>query len=264
MLPPQRRQLILDRVRTDGGVRVSDLGTELDVSDMTIRRDLAVLAEQGLVRKTHGGATVAEPAATEEPGFLAKSQLQRSEKAAIAAAAAALVEPGDAIAISAGTTTLAVAQHLLEVPDLTVVTNSVPAAELFHTAGRSDQTILLTGGMRTPSDALVGPLAEAALRQLHVNTTILGVHGMSRDSGLTTPNLQEAQTNRALIACGRRLVVVADHTKWDVVGISSMAPMEAVDLLVTDAGSTPEQLATVRDVVAAVSVVEVNDGAETG
>lgn len=252
MLPPQRQRLILERVRTQGGVRVSDLGDELDVSDMTIRRDLAALAERGLVRKTHGGATVAEPASTEEPGFRAKSTLQQAEKLAIARAAAAQVSPGDAVAIGAGTTTHAVAQLLVDVPGLTVITNSIPAAEVFHTAGRADQTVLLTGGVRTPSDALVGPTAEAALRQLHVNTTILGVHGMGRESGLTTPNLQEAETNRALIASGRRLVVVADHTKWDVVGISSMAPMSAVDLLITDAGSVDEQVDRVVDLVGEV------------
>ncbi len=264
MLPPQRQQIILDRVRKHGGVRVSDLGDEFDVSDMTIRRDLAALAEQGLVRKTHGGATVAEPAATEEPGFRAKSTRQLAEKMAIARRAAAEVAPGDAVALSAGTTTHAVAQLLVDVPGLTVVTNSIPAAEVFHTAGRSDQTVVLTGGVRTPSDALVGPTAEAALQQLHVNTTILGVHGMSRDSGLTTPNLQEAQTNRALIASGRRLVVVADHSKWDVLGISSMAPMSAVHLLITDDGSTDDQVDSVTDLVGEVVVVPVDGEADDG
>ena len=105
MLAQQRQQAILERVRSSGGVRVADLVRELSVSDMTIRRDLEVLAERGLVEKVHGGATVAGPGSTEEPGFAAKSVRQQLEKEAIAQQAAQLVRPGTAIALSAGTTT---------------------------------------------------------------------------------------------------------------------------------------------------------------
>src|SRR6266480_7641444 len=142
MLAPQRQSAILDRVRRAGGVRVSELVGEFGVSDMTIRRDLEVLADRGLVRKVHGGATVLGPGATEEPGFAAKSARQQSEKAAIAARAAALVEPGTAIALSAGTTTAALAAHLVDVPGLTVVTNSIPVADALYHTGRSDQTVV--------------------------------------------------------------------------------------------------------------------------
>lgn len=256
MLPLQRQQLILEWVRRHGSARVADLGDEFDVSDMTIRRDLATLAEQGLLRKTHGGAIIAEPPSTDEPGFRAKSSRLQSEKMAIAAAVAQRVSPGDAVALSAGTTTHAVAFSLVDIPRLTVVTNSIPAAEAFHIAGRPDQTVVLTGGVRTPSDALVGPTAVTTLRGLHVNLTILGVHGMSIETGLTTPNLQEAETNRAMIACGRQLIVVADHTKWDVVGISSMATMGEVDVLVTDAGTSQERRDAVGQLVGELVIAE--------
>ena len=99
-------------------------------------------------------------------------------------------------------------------PDLTVVTNSPPVAELLHDRGGDDLTVILTGGVRTPSNALVGPVAVAALRTLHVDTLFLGVHGIDERAGLTTPNLVEAETNRALVACARRVVVCADHSKW--------------------------------------------------
>lgn len=236
LLQPQRQQLILDRIRRDGAVRVSDLVSELDVSDMTIRRDLASLADRGLIRKVHGGATIAEPPSTDEPGFEVKSTRQLPEKRAIAEAVRRFVDPGDAIALSAGTTTYEVARRLASVPRLTVITNSIPAAEVFHASGREDQTVVLTGGVRTPSDALVGPTTVDALQSLHVNLTILGVHGMDERGGLTTPNLQEAETNRALIASGRTLLVVADHTKWGVMGLSSMASLSDVDVFVTDDG----------------------------
>ena len=106
--------------------------------------------------------------------------------------AAALVSPGDAIALSAGTTTAGLAQRLVDVPALTVVTNSIPVADIFYRAGRPDQTVVLTGGTRTPSDALVGPVAVAAIGTLHLDLLFLGVHGMSERAGYTTPNLMEA------------------------------------------------------------------------
>src|SRR5213592_793599 len=236
MLARQRQGLILSRVREDGGVRVVDLARDLGVSDMTVRRDLELLHNQGLIEKVHGGATAAPGSALFEPGFAAKSSLQEPEKEAIADAAVALVAPGTAIGISAGTTTYALARRLIDVPGLTIVTNSVPVADVLHRAGRADQTIILTGGVRTPSDALVGPFAVAALRTIHLDQVFLGVHGMDPRSGFTTPNVLEADTDRALAAAGRRLIVVADSSKWGVIGISSIARLDEADTLVTDAG----------------------------
>lgn len=240
MLARQRQAIILERVREDGAVRVADLVRELGVSDMTVRRDLEILDDRGLLEKVHGGATAVEGNALFEPTFVAKSSLQRAEKDAIAAAAAALVEPGMAIGVSAGTTTHALARHLADIPRITVVTNSIRVTDVLHHTGRSDQTIILTGGVRTPSEALVGPFAVAALRTIHVDLVFVGVHGMDPHSGFTCPNLLEAETDRALIEAGRRLVVVADHTKWGVIGISSIARLEQADILVTDSGLAPD------------------------
>ena len=99
--------------------------------------------------------------------------------------------------------------------------------------------MILTGGVRTPSDALVGPLAVASLKSLHMDIVFLGVHGMYA-RGFTTPNILETETNRSLMEAGRRLVVVADHTKWDVVGISAIARLDEADTLITDAGIAAE------------------------
>ncbi|MFI6815755.1 DeoR/GlpR family DNA-binding transcription regulator [Nonomuraea sp. NPDC050328] len=235
MLAQQRQQTILERVRRHGAVRVAELVRDLGVSDMTVRRDLEVLAERGLLEKVHGGATIGGPGSTEEPGFAAKTTRQQPEKEAIARAAARLVRPGTAVALSAGTTNWALAHHLIEVPDLTVITNSIQVAEVFHRNQRDDRTVVLTGGVRTPSDALVGPVAVAALRTLHVDTLFLGVHGMSVRAGFTTPNLLEAETNRALVQCAGRLVVPADHTKWQTVGISTIAELSQADVVISDA-----------------------------
>jgi DeoR/GlpR family transcriptional regulator of sugar metabolism len=239
-LAPQRQQRILEEVRRRGGVRVSDLVDLLGVSDMTIRRDLDVLARRGLLHKVHGGATASIDHATDEPGFAAKSGRELQEKAAMARAAAELVEPGTAVGLSAGTTTWSLARFLVDVPRLTVVTNSIPVAEVFYAAGRTDQTVVLTGGVRTPSDALVGPVAMNTLRSLHLDQLFLGVHGMDPLRGYTTPNLVEAETNRALIDSSRQLVVLADHTKWGVVGLSTFATLEETHVLISDSRLTPQ------------------------
>jgi DeoR/GlpR family transcriptional regulator of sugar metabolism len=165
--------------------------------------------------------------------------------------------------VSAGTTTYALAQRLALVPGITVVTNSVRVADVLHQVGRTDQTIILTGGVRTPSDALAGPFAVAALRTVHVDLVFVGVHGMDPRSGFTCPNLFEAETDRALIEAGRRLVVVADHSKWGVIGISSIARLDQADVLVTDAGIAPEARAILLDAVRELIVVEPAPAPET-
>jgi DeoR/GlpR family transcriptional regulator of sugar metabolism len=254
MLARQRQERILEALRASGGVRVSDLTETLHVSYMTIRRDLDALAEQGLVEKVHGGATATATAtataaqrSADEPGFEAKSVRELGEKEAIAAEAVQLVRPGTAIGVSAGTTTWTLARYLRDVPNLTVVTNSIPVAEVMRHDGRTDLSVVLTGGLRTPSDALVGPVADAAVRAMHVDLLFMGVHGMDERGGFTTPNLLEAETNRALVRSARRLVVVADHTKWGIVGLSTIAALGEADVLVTDDALAPEAQATLSE-----------------
>jgi DeoR/GlpR family transcriptional regulator of sugar metabolism len=240
MLAGQRQKLIAEEIRRRGAVRVSELTELLAVSDMTVRRDLDVLAASGLIDKVHGGATARGRLSTDEPGFEAKSHRQLEEKEAIAQTAKALVQPGQAIALTAGTTTWRFAHHILDVPDLTVVTNSIQVANVLHHRQRSDLAVVLTGGVRTPSDALVGPVAVTTLGSLHVDLLFMGVHGMTEDAGFTTPNLLEAETNQALVAAAERVVVLADHTKWGVRGLSRIAPLDEARVLVSDSGLTDD------------------------
>ncbi|MFJ4468441.1 DeoR/GlpR family DNA-binding transcription regulator [Streptomyces sp. NPDC089424] len=268
LLAEQRRALILDEVRRRGGVRVNELTRKLGVSDMTVRRDLDSLARQGVLEKVHGGAVPVLEASTHEPGFEAKSGLELSAKEDIAKAAAQLVAPGSAIALSGGTTTYALAHHLQEVADLTVVTNSVRVADVFHSAQRSSgqrqgaATVVLTGGVRTPSDSLVGPVADQAVATLHFDVLFLGVHGISAEAGLSTPNLAEAETNRRLVQSARRVVVVADHTKWGTVGLSSFATLDQVDTLVTDSGLADEAREEIAEHLRQLIVAGEDEGAD--
>jgi len=257
MLAPQRHTLIVDRVRRDGAVRVAELVRELGVSDMTIRRDLDLLARRGLLDKVHGGATLPRQSTSAEPWFSDKSRREPREKEAIALAASELVVPGSAIGLSAGSTTCELARALADVPGLTVVTNSPPAAQVLHQLGRLDLTVVLTGGQRTRSDALVGPIANACLDNVRLDAVFLGIHGMHRDAGFTSPNLWEAETDRMMIACSSRRVFLADHTKWDVTGLAFVSPLETANVLITDSGLDPAAREVLAESVGELKVVDV-------
>lgn len=220
-------------MRRNGSARVGELSRQFEVSDMTVRRDIDGLAARGLVHKVHGGATALEYAGSEEPSFDAKTTLEHDAKEQIARAAAEMVRPGAAVALSAGTTTWVLAKHLARIPGLTVVTNSLRVAtELHGTPG--ERTLIVTGGTPTPSDALTGPAADLVIGSLRFDLLFLGCHGMDETSGFSTPNLAEAQTNRTLISRARQVVVVADSTKWGAVGLASFGALDAADVVITD------------------------------
>lgn len=246
MLPQQRRRHILEELHRFGQVRVTELSHDLGISEMTVRRDLNALAGAGELVKVHGGATREHSATSIEPGFTRKLGLAAAEKEAMALRAARLVEPGMSVALNSGTTTYALARHCIGINDLTVITNSPRIAEVFYSAENTSQTIILTGGIRTPSDALVGPLATAALAQLHVDICFMGVHGMTAEDGFTTPNMLEAQANRAFMASAARQVVVADHSKWGITGLCQISPLDAADILITGDALSPDAAEVLR------------------
>lgn len=257
MLARLRRNQILEELKAKGGARLGELSDVLGVSEMTVRRDLDALQEDGLIERVHGGAVLAQ-LASEEPGFDQKARREQVEKQAIARRAAELVKPGMAVALSAGTTTCALASQLSNCENVTVLTNSLDVWGQFQHADRS-MTVILTGGeARTPSGALVGATADASIRSLYVDLLFLGVHGMHPVAGLTTPNVAEAETNRALISRSRRLVVVADHTKWRTTSLCTMAPLTDVDTLVTDDRLSEDGRRQLRSLVGEVLIAPVS------
>jgi DeoR/GlpR family transcriptional regulator of sugar metabolism len=259
LLASQRRQRIAQELARDGAVRVADLVALLGVSDMTVRRDLEAMQRSGLLTKVHGGA-IAPGNSADEPGFEAKLSQLPAEKEAIARAAAGLVRPGNSVAVSAGTTTWALARWLP--PGITVLTNSISLAEELRRAGH-ESTVILTGGIRTPSDALVGPVADAAIRSFYVDVLILGVHGMDPEAGFTTPNIAEAGTNRTLVSCARRTVVIADHTKWRTVGLARIGPFGIAHTLISDDGLDSAARDSLAAAVGDLVLVTPSSGAET-
>jgi DeoR/GlpR family transcriptional regulator of sugar metabolism len=239
VLAQERRDAILRAMLPSGAATVADLAGGLGVSEMTVRRDLGVLAAQRLVEKVHGGAVLAQGGAV-EPHFATKRRINAAAKAAIAEAAAAMVHDGMTVALSAGTTTWQVARHLRGggVRDLTFVTNSLNVAGALEANGW--HSIVVSGGsFRTPSDALVGPFANQTLRQLNADLLLLGVHSIDARVGLTTPNVAEAETNRILVAAARKVVVVADSSKLGQVSLATFAACDEVDELVTDTDADP-------------------------
>jgi len=256
VLAQQRQVRILGELRRAGAVRVADLTELLGVSDMTIRRDLEQLTFDGVARKVHGGAVLAGQVAF-EPGFAAKSQLAQPAKQAIAERAASLIRPGAAIALSAGTTTWAMARHVAATPGITVVTNSTTVADAIAAIDTANQvSVILTGGVRTPSAALVGPVADRTIATMHVDQLFLGVHGMDARAGFTTPNLAEATTNRAFVDSAREVIVLADSSKWGVVGLADIGPLTIAKTVITDSLLPAEAHRTLAECVDTVIIVE--------
>ncbi|WP_202912142.1 DeoR/GlpR family DNA-binding transcription regulator [Nesterenkonia muleiensis] len=256
MIAVERRARITEHISAHGAASVSDLVALFGVSDMTIRRDLDALAAEGTAVKVHGGAIVPAGRRAAEPGFDAKLAQMRAQKLAVATAAAVMVQPRMSVGLSGGTTAAAVAEMLLSVPQLTVVTNSVRVSDQFQSHPRPDRTVILTGGIRTPSDALVGPVAEAALRNLHTDIAFIGAHGISEHAGCTTPQVLEASTNRALMAVAEKTAVVSDSSKWGVVGVVGFADLEEIDALIIDSGLPSHAQRELNDRVGRLQMVD--------
>jgi DeoR/GlpR family transcriptional regulator of sugar metabolism len=256
VLAQERRDAILRALLPSGAATVAELADGLGVSEMTIRRDLGVLAGQQLVEKVHGGAVLAKGGAA-EPHFATKRRINAAAKAAIAEVAVAMIRDGMTVALSAGTTTWQVARRLRGgvVRDLTFVTNSLNIAGALEANGW--HSIVVSGGsFRTPSDALVGPFANQTLRQLNADLLLLGVHSIDARVGLTTPNIAEAETNRVMVTGARRVVVVADSSKLGQVSLATFAACDEVDELVTDAGADQATLEALHDTGLRLQLVE--------
>ena len=240
-LKEERQQRILEIARDSRQVTVADLSNRFDVSEVTIRRDLRDLAEQGVLRRAHGGAVVAVPAPPEPPVV---HRMGRAEncKECIGRAAAALVSDGDSVFIGSGSTTTHVARHLVGRRDLTVVTNALNVATELATA--EGVTVVVTGGMMRASElSLIGHITEQALREVRVEKVILGMQAIDLEAGMTNDYLPEVMTDRTTIQMAPELIVVADHTKFGKVASAYIAPVERVTTVVTDAGINPDKVA---------------------
>jgi DeoR/GlpR family transcriptional regulator of sugar metabolism len=256
VLAAQRKARILEEVALAGAIRIADLAEKLKVSEVTIRRDVESLAAQGMVDKVHGGVTSNSLSSTLEPTFDSNSQKELAAKDGIARLAFELVRPGMAIALMGGSSVYALAKLLKDSPSITIVTNSVPVSDLFAQNPRADQTVVLTGGVRTPTDSLVGNITAEVFSRFNLDLVFMGTRGMDNEFGFSSPNLVESETNREVLRRSQKAVVLADHTKWGEVGFSTFAKLEDADLLVTDSGITKDAAKILKNTVGELAIVE--------
>jgi DeoR family fructose operon transcriptional repressor len=232
----ERQQAIAARVARERRLAVSDAAEAFGVTTETVRRDLAVLERQGLVRRVHGGAVPVDALTTLERAVDERDEEAAAEKERIAKAALDLL-PGTrgSVILDAGTTTARLAAQLPADTRLTVVTNSAPIASRLGRLPHLDLQ-LLGGRVRSASQAAVGPSTLSALSELRVDVSFLGANGLSLAHGLSTPDVDEAAVKSAMVAAGRRVVVLADSRKIGAESLVRFGSLTDLDTVVTDAG----------------------------
>lgn len=245
----ERRYETLQKVRADGRVEVAALAEEYGVSTETIRQDLNQLQETGVLKRTHGGAVRVERALTEQT--VAERTGFSDEKQRIAAAAVRLMPSGGSIFLESGSTLQLLAELMPADAELTVFTNSLPAAMVL--AQRSGLTVITIGGrVRGVTLGEVDNFALRSLEEIHVDVSFLGTNGLSVEQGLTTPDSAEAEVKRRTLNLGAQTVLLADRSKIDTVSVWRYGSMEDVDTLVVGAGVDPEQVRALQEKVVRV------------
>ncbi|MBU3161275.1 DeoR/GlpR family DNA-binding transcription regulator [Clostridium frigoris] len=231
MFPEERKSKIINSLNKYGKVKVCDLSQQYEVSEVTIRRDLQELEEDEIIKRVHGGA-VLNVNTKFEPTFSEKIDKFYDEKESIGKLAASIIEDGDTIALDAGTTTISIARQITA-KNITVLTNSVDVA--YELAKKRDVEVIITGGtLRWETRAMVGPVADNALKNFRVDKAFIGTNGLCSINGLTTPNIIEANTKREMIKIADQTIVVCDHTKFGIVYFSKIVNLDSVDIIITD------------------------------
>jgi len=235
LLAAERRRTIADLIRRQSAVRLKELSETLQASESTIRRDLEYLEQQGLLERTYGGALIVQRGAaqrTQEPTLFSPANDR------IGAAAAERIQERETVFVGAGPLSLAVAQHIARKQSITVVTNALDVATLLSQS--SELPVILTGGqVERQSGALVGHVAELALQELRADRAIVGVGGIHVPDGFTGESLPEVRFLRAVIERMPEVIVMADSHAWGHVGPAYLAPLEAVDAIVTGLDAPP-------------------------
>jgi DeoR family transcriptional regulator, aga operon transcriptional repressor len=242
----QRTNFILTALQETGSVAVDALAEQLRVSVVTIRRDLDLLEQQGLLRRTHGGAVSIEPLFYEpfkkDRSFLAQVERQANEKRRIGRAAASLVTPGETIAITPGTTTAEIIRGLPLNSKITVVTNTANIA--MELSKRKDVNVFVTGGhLHGDWFSLVGPTAIRSLENMLIHTMFIGADGIDPKWGVSCFNPDEAELNATMVRQARRHIAVVDHTKLNVVANWRICEIGTLRTLITDTDATDELVA---------------------
>ncbi|MGP4100788.1 DeoR/GlpR family DNA-binding transcription regulator [Nonomuraea sp. KM90] len=244
----ERVRAIMNTLRTQDSVSVAELAAEHGVSEMTIRRDLDELAQQGVVRRIRGGA-LSLLLRGEEPPFGVREREAVEVKRLIGMEVAALIADGEAVVLDGGTTALEVARALAD-RRVTVLPLALQALMSLATAPRV-RLVLPGGEVRKGELNLMGPLTESSIRALRFDTAVIGCCGLSAEHGLTAHDLPEVAVKQAAIASARRVIVACDSGKFARTAFGAVCPITRLDVVVTDPGIPPEE----RDALVAAGVL---------
>jgi len=249
----ERRDQIITLLDQVGRVSVTDLSERFGVSQATIRTDLDALAAQGLLVRAHGGA-IALDRTDLELSFDSRRRLHSSQKHRIGTSAASMVEDGEAIALDASTTALALANQVKGRRELTVVTNGIfIALALLDAPGI---TVLMPGGfLRRDSVSLVGAEGHEFIKQFNLQKGFFGAKGLTLEEGLTDVNSAEVAIKRDLVVEAKQVIAIVDSSKWGRVGFAAFASIDQVDCVITDEGAPPDMVAALREAGVDVIIV---------
>ena len=240
MLAIERKNEILDKLRTEQRVLVSDLAEYYHVTEETIRRDLDKLEKEGYATKTYGGAIWGNSTKT-DLSYTIRNKTNVEAKNLIAELASQLVEDGDHLMLDDSSTSLYLAKKLKDKKNLTVITNSVEL--VVELSGVEGWTIMLTGGrLKSESLALIGDQTQQMLRRFHVDTAIMSCKGIDMTSGVTDSSEFHSQTKQSMISCARKRILIVDSSKFDKVSFIDIAPIETYDTVVTNTAPSREWL----------------------
>jgi len=245
MTVAERHEIILKQLKDNGKVNVQHLSNDLEVSEVTIRKDLRVLEDKGLLFRTHGGATQTNPYTSDRP-VSEKEKIRASEKNAIAKEAVKLIGDNDSIILASGTTILAVAKRIQAETRLNIITSALNVS-LELTQHDNVEILQLGGQLRPSSTSVVGSYAEQFLEDITCGILFLGVDGIDLDHGLTTSNLMEASLNQKFIEVAQYTVVVVDHTKFGKRGFSRICGLDSIQHIITDDGVSPDTIRSLEE-----------------
>lgn len=241
---PERQQQIARLLSRQQRLSVAEICEQFSISEATARRDLEALAEQGKLQRVHGGAILVEQAPPELP-ILQRESEQANEKQRIGLAAAALVQDGETVFLSSGTTVLEAARALRGRRNLTVITNSLAVVNVL--AGVEGITVICLGGMLRSSElSFIGHITEQSLSELRADKILIGTRAISLEHGLTHDYLPETVIDRAMLKAGREIIVLADHTKFGRAAAVLLAPVENIHTIVTDDQTSDEFITAVQ------------------
>lgn len=250
---PERHQYILTRLKKEGKVNVLDLCQHLNVSSVTIRKDLKLLEDKHLLYRTHGGGTLVNPYTVDRP-VNEKEKIMSAEKMSIGAAAAEMVEANDCIIIASGTTVHSLARNIRPKSPLTVITAALNVATELNQYPEIE-VLVLGGTLRKSSSSATGHYAERILEDFSCSKLFLGVDGIDMDFGLTTTHVQEAQLNRKMIAAAQKTIVLADSSKFGRRGFGRICGLDDIDHIITDKGVSEHALEALKAAGIGVTIV---------